>query len=109
MFYCYGQNNSGGVFEITNDVTLNVVIEADSPDQADAKAEEIGIYFDGCELGIDCPCCGDRWSPMYDNGEETHEAFLPAEDSADCLAWTEEGEPHTIVYFANGTVKRYFA
>nr|DAJ27049.1 MAG TPA: SARCOSINE OXIDASE ALPHA SUBUNIT, SARCOSINE Oxidase, Ligand Complex, Oxidoreductase [Caudoviricetes sp.] len=22
------------------------------------------VYFDGAEEGIDCPCCGDRWSRL---------------------------------------------
>jgi hypothetical protein len=60
-FYHYRQNNSYGAFDFTDKLTANVVIEADSPDQADKRAEQIGLYFDGCSSGIDCPCCGDRW------------------------------------------------
>lgn len=39
-----------------------VIIEAKTAEQADDKAQEIGIYFNGCEEEIDCPCCGDRWT-----------------------------------------------
>jgi hypothetical protein len=66
MYYKYTQNNSGGSF-ITNDkVAETVIIEAHSPLEANAIAEEIGIYFDGCATGEDCSCCGDRWYRVED-------------------------------------------
>ena len=37
-------------------------IEAKSAEQANQLAEQHGIYFDGVERGIDCDCCGDRWT-----------------------------------------------
>jgi hypothetical protein len=38
-----------------------------------ARAEMIGIYFDGVDQNIDCSCCGDRWSQPYnDNGDELY-------------------------------------
>lgn len=58
MFYTFLQNNSGGFFKDPAEV---VIIEADSADEANKIAEEHGIYFDGCDAEIDCPCCGDRW------------------------------------------------
>ncbi len=59
-FYQYMQNNSGGSFDAH--FGHSVYIEAESPSHADYRAETIGIYFDGCDGGRDCPCCGDRWS-----------------------------------------------
>lgn len=69
MFYPFKQNNSGGYF---NEPAICVIIEADSADEANMKAEEEGIYFDGCYDRIDCPCCGDRWYKQRhdDNGFE---------------------------------------
>lgn len=63
MFYTFNQNNSGGVFrhDPIKGVGYAVSIEAVNAQQANAKAEEIGIYFNGCGNGIDCDCCGDRW------------------------------------------------
>lgn len=58
MFYHYRQNNSGGYFL---EPAIHVFIQADSVWQADVIAEENGLYFNGCEVGRDCPCCGDRW------------------------------------------------
>ena len=64
MFYKFWQNNSGGNYDTDIDVGLNhqVIIEADTKDEALEKAFNIGIYFDGVRAGRDCECCGDRWS-----------------------------------------------
>jgi hypothetical protein len=63
-FYTYGQNNSGGSFEISpkEGISIFVIIEAESSEKANEIAEEKGLYFNGCEEGLDCDCCGDRWS-----------------------------------------------
>jgi len=61
-FYTFSQNNSGGYF----DGPEYVIIEADSASEANTIALEHGIYFDGCQSGHDCSCCGDRW---YEAGE----------------------------------------
>lgn len=64
-FYEYRQNNSGGGFDYDESagITVHVIIEADSADEANRKAESIGLYFDG---EGDCPCCGDRWYEVSD-------------------------------------------
>ena len=69
MFFDYRQNNSGGSFITNCDVDVFVIIEAESAAEADDRAQDIGIYFDGCDSGFDCPCCGDRWYRAYE-GEE---------------------------------------
>ena len=63
-YYVYRQNNSGGAYDVDLDIGLNinVIVEADSIGEANMKATEIGIYFDGVTNGTDCECCGDRWS-----------------------------------------------
>ena len=67
-FFTFRQNNSGGFF----DGTEYVIIEADSADEANMIAMDHDIYFDGCHKGLDCPCCGDRWSEVdeYDPSEK---------------------------------------
>lgn len=62
MFYGFNQNNSGGHFVVDDSLCHRLFIEADDKDEAISKAEELGCYWDGVDKGIDCPCCGDRWS-----------------------------------------------
>lgn len=71
-FYTFNQNNSGGSFlkDDTTGLTHYVCIEAMDADKANEKAESIGIYFNGCEYGMDCGCCGDRWYPVDESDGE---------------------------------------
>jgi hypothetical protein len=69
MFYEYRQNNTFGTFTINMDVNVHVIIEASSVKQANERAESVGLYFDGCADGMDCPCCGDRWYATWDQDE----------------------------------------
>ena len=71
-FYTFRQNNSGGRFivDIASGISEYVIIEAKDADDANRRAENIGLYFNGCDDDRDCPCCGDRWYPTYeDEGE----------------------------------------
>lgn len=68
MFYDYRQNNSGGNFTLP---AVTVIVEADNAQEADYIAEDLGLYWDGVRLEIDCDCCGDRWYPK--NGFFTEE------------------------------------
>ncbi len=66
MFYEFDQNNSGGSFIVDDNVCHRLFIEANSEEEAIAKAEDLGCYWNGVTDGIDCPCCGDRWTPYAD-------------------------------------------
>lgn len=66
-WYEYDQNNSGGSFDDNEDVCVSVYIEASSLEEANAFADSLGIYFNGCDTGMDCSCCGDRWHEPWDN------------------------------------------
>ena len=72
-FYTFRQNNSGGSFvtDKENGICEYVCIEALNADDANSRAEQKGIYFDGCDDGRDCSCCGDRWYRTDD--DEGHE------------------------------------
>lgn len=77
-FFEYHQNNSGGSFDHSPRAGIGylVVIEAASADEANTRAESIGLYFDGCAEGMDCDCCGDRWSRAWrDEGTERPESY----------------------------------
>ena len=79
--------------------TLERIIEANDNDQADNLAENIGIYFDGVELGYDCECCGDRWSSSW--GDEYNVPSIygqPVSEYKTCVAWMEPGREICIHY-----------
>lgn len=77
-FFSFDQNNSGGSFDIRPEDGIGeyVIVEALDVNHANQRAEQIGIYFDGCDNGMDCNCCGDRWS----------------------RAWDDEGDPEPMIY-----------
>ena len=93
MWYEYSQNNSGGSFVIRPQFGIGprVWIEAASPEEADERALNLGIYFNGVEDGHDCDCCGDRWYPQWDDGEE-----YPAIDSQWDFNWHKEVYLHPL-------------
>jgi hypothetical protein len=68
-YYEYSQNNSGGSFvlDFKRGIGHTVWVEATSKEDADRRAEAIGLYFDGYG---DCSCCGNRWSEAWGDGEE---------------------------------------
>jgi hypothetical protein len=69
-FFEFSQNNSGGGFDVDDRVTHRVLIEADNAEEATNIGESLGMYWDGCDTGMDCPCCGDRWyRPWSDDGK----------------------------------------
>lgn len=119
-FYRFRQNNSGGEFHIDDAVSVEVLIQAASANEANHKAKEVGIYFDGVDKGIDCECCGDRWwavdHPLesfvtYDrsngwNGVTRKDVREYAQVVADDDWWATD-KPSVIVYFADGTVERF--
>jgi hypothetical protein len=74
-FFEFPQNNSGGSFAIDDEAGIGprVWIEAETKGLALSRALSIGIYFDGCDSGIDCSCCGDRWSEPWDDGQDAPE------------------------------------
>ena len=66
-WFTFSQNNSGGYF----DGPRHVVVQAVNAATANAAAESFaGVYFDGCSKGLDCQCCGDRWSRTWDGKYE---------------------------------------
>ena len=93
MFFHFNQNNSGGFFDIDDNVRQCVIIEADNADHANDIAREIGIYFNGISRGRDCECCGDRWYPVWGNGEQDYSSDYVASDADNA---------NIILYLLNG-------
>lgn len=109
QFFHFAQNNSGGSFDFElNKYSHHVIIEARNAEHANALAEELGLYFDGCENGIDCDCCGDRWYQVHsDDGDDVPLVYgKPPEIHED--AWFGKDQPHTYVHFLDGTTKGYY-
>lgn len=92
-FFHFSQNNSGGFFEVTDTVAEGgCVFEADSPQEANDKAEAAGVFdFWSCE------CCGERFSRQW----KSDEGFQTVEES---VKWSF-GKP-TVVHFKDGTTKK---
>lgn len=106
-FYRFHQNNSGGMHIVDDRVTINVFIEADNDIEADAKAETVGIYFEGCDTGMDCECCGDRWYRSDDNDSDNADTptlyGIPIENHSPADEyWVKVGEPYAHVYYKDG-------
>lgn len=105
-FYLYDQNNSGGSFVRDDTVTIEVLVEAPSAERADAIAETIGIYFDGCDNGRDCDCCGDRWSRAGEHRVVERDK-IEQEDPIvySASSWVDQGQAWRHIYFVDGSKK----
>ncbi len=75
MFYRYSQCNTGGFFIGAQ----FVIVEAATLEEAEARATGAGVYFDGIAAGLDCECCGDRWSRYADEFPTREEAIASTE------------------------------
>ena|SRR5690606_27994012 len=112
-FYEYDQTNSGGSFDVDNKLCHRVYIEADDIEEANNIAEELGIYFNGCEKGLDCDCCGDRWHEPYEHmefpikwNEDTN--FSDIEQYVSYVSNNYRAtEPDSRIYYKNKTVKEF--
>lgn len=112
-WYEFSQNNSGGEFDVNDNVCHRVFIQSENEEKATEKAVKLGMYFDGVAGGMDCECCGDRWSnpceltfPYKYTNEMT---FETVEDFAQYLA-NEYGftVPDCYLYYGNGKKKKIF-
>jgi hypothetical protein len=85
MFYTFKQKQSGGNFY----GPLYVIIEADNANEANYIAEnnpDTTIYFHGCSTGVDCRCCGDRWSETYEGCGTSSPEIYGNTDIESCTA-----------------------
>lgn len=98
-FYEFDQNNSGGSFDIdpAKGIGPSVYIEATDTAHANARAEELGIYFNGVADGRDCACCGDRWHALWRDEEGVSEV-VPGKYS---FSWHDEIYVHRL----DGTIE----
>lgn len=112
MFYTYVQNNSrGSLHTRTGAISVYVIVEADSFEEADARARDIGLYFDGVESGEDCSCCGNRWhSVEWGEANETPMVYgRPVDEPMpeDTIKWVEGAQGY--IHFKDGTVRSFWS
>ena len=110
MFYTYRQNNSGGRF---GQPAIQVIVEADTPEQADVVAQSRGLYFNGVDNDYDCPCCGDRWYPAS-SWDESAEPVIYGQSIQDYLdddktiKWSKwDDVPEVLVVYKDGREEQY--
>jgi len=112
LFYSYRQNNSGGSFR---GPALWVIVQAHSSSEADRIVQEHDVYFNGCDAGNDCSCCGDRWNECWGKGNEvpsTYDTPLAETVSDRYLEMSVEDckraeIPYAKVIYLDGTVVTY--
>lgn len=111
-FWHFSQNNSGGRFDFSESqgITHHVVIEAESAEDANIQAVQKGLYFDGCDTGQDCHCCGDRWYQQWrDDGKEVPSVYgQPLGIKSNGHGWMKAGK-ETAVHFADGRIEWFGA
>lgn len=108
-FWVYRQNNSGGSFDFHRGaISTYVIIEATSLYQANGIASGVGIYFDGCLKGLDCDCCGDRWSEPWEDAGLSRDEMVSEVNSIMTNTWShkwqDEGVPEIYLHMLNGEV-----
>lgn len=101
MFYLYDQNNSGGFFIIDEPAGIGpkVWVEANTAHEANDRAKTIGIYFNGCDSGEDCECCGDRWWPAWEDEDGSDSIFIDHD-------WHFNWHDRVYVHLSDGSILR---
>ena len=94
-FYLTDQNNSGGYYIINNDVSVYVIVEADSAKDAKTHLRAITENYSNF-----CPCCGERWwiNLDEDDGNEVPSVYGEPIEKTECDA---------IVYYLDDTKVKY--
>ncbi|MGP3750873.1 DUF7296 family protein [Streptomyces sp. IBSNAI001] len=105
MFFDFSQNNSGGGFDFDAErgISEYVIVEAADAEEANYRAERIGLYFDG---EGDCGCCGNRWSEQWgsDKGSAVPSIYdEPVETAGVYTKWMGDN-PDAFVHYADGRI-----
>jgi hypothetical protein len=98
-YFEFSQNNSGGGWQVDHEAGIaeKVFVQASSVSEANEKAKDIGIYFDGLDTGRDCSCCGSRWSECWEHDEGKEEAPKASKVAMNKVAF---------VHHADGTIEK---
>lgn len=107
-YYQFSQNNTGGVFEYDKNLSNYVMIEAESSDKANSLALSIGIYFDGCNEGIDCSCCGDRWYKASEDDGYSEPLVYGRKMNNKDIWFPEKNGRYAVIHKLDGTIEELF-
>lgn len=98
-FFEFVQNNSGGKFDVNDDVCGRVLIEAIDKNHAVSKIMPMIE-----NQSASCDCCGDRWD-LYDI-----ESFDNSDDYVELIRsfnWVRTS-PEIIIHFLDGSKKTIY-
>ena len=99
MFFTASQNNTYGRFTVNNEEGVGhyIIIEADDYRTADRKLFEMeGVT----NLGS-CPCCGDRWYGVDEDGTDTPTVY------GDDVVFVDDETANTFVHYTDGTIRGF--
>lgn len=98
-WFTYDQNNSGGFFIDNDQVSHLICIQANTAEEANAKAQNIVTYYSDF-----CECCGERWyicEREGDGADVPSQYGKPLADQ-DPVIYRETA----VLHFANGEVRK---
>jgi hypothetical protein len=107
-FFTFNQNNSGGSFDYDEQsgITHYVIVEAYDLKHAMGRAEDIGIYFNGVDEGLDCECCGDRWyEPYSDEGSNEPQVYDQHPSKKEPSGFFKNGQKETAIHYLDGRIE----
>lgn len=93
---------------INENVDKYVIVEADSADDANDIATNLGIHFNGVAEGRDCPCCGDRWSPIQNRDAESEPKIYGKEITESMNVGKKTRKKNVVIHFSDGRKNFYF-
>lgn len=105
MFYCYRQNKLDDKFIVNDKVTVTVIIEADNEQDADSRAQSLGITFDSV---VEEEAITARWDPAagyspkrnpdtFVRGSKHYDEKDVNVGEAFCYLYDTEGNQHRFV------------
>jgi hypothetical protein len=106
LFFDFNQNNSGGSFnhEPKRGIGHYVIVEAFDAEDANRRAEAIGLYFGG---NGDCSCCGDRWHAQWSDAPGNFKPMIYDQDVSKGVyleRWGGWGLD-SYIHYMDGTIK----
>lgn len=105
-FYTFRQSNTGGSFDVDDNLAHFTIVEAENYSNANIIAEDIGIYFNGCEKELDCSCCGDRWEELNEWDKGTEEPMIYGKRAEEYWHGISSIKYEYRIHYLNGDVKR---
>ena len=103
MWFEYDQSNPGGSYD--SSMPNKVFVEGKTAEEANDRAESVGVYFDGVDKGMDCSCCDDRWSRPWGDGEDSvFSRYWPGEGNIESTKVTPDDPEGMKQYFGQSFI-----